>query len=546
MLSSMSLGKRLGLAFAILVVLVVSTAGVGYWGMSSVATVATHVVRVDVVKADASAMMEVATLELRRFEKDYFINIGDPSKQSEYLDKWVQARETLRGEIATIRALPMSGDETSKVDAMERALSEYEAGFLRVRDQMRAGALATPQAANAAIAPDKDSIRALEENSHVFSEEALAGVAGRIEAQTARASWVMGLLCLVMAFCAILLGVTIARSVTGPVAKVVETAKAVASGDLTIDVVVDRKDEIGRLQEAIARMLASLQKVIGEIRSGATSLSTAATQVSATSQTLSQGTSQQAAAVEEVSAGLEEVGSAIAQNADNSRAMEKVAVEGARDAEDAAKVVKQTVEAMKTIADRLGLIEDIAYQTNLLALNAAIEAARAGEHGRGFSVVATEVRKLAERSQVAAKDIREVVATSVDVAVRAGEGLDELVPKIRRSTELTQEVAAASSEQAASVSQMTRGMSQVDQVTQRNASSAEELAAAAETLSAHATSLHAIAGYFRIDEELAAPRPLPRAPKPQPAEPTRALPKPGNGARRPTSKQGGDRDFQPF
>jgi methyl-accepting chemotaxis protein len=466
--------------------------------------------------------------------------MGDAAKQSQYLDKWVTAREELHNVITQLRGLPLGANEMMRVDSMEKALAEYETGFMTVRDQMRAGTLVTPQAANQAISPYKEAIRALEENSGVFSDESLRGVAGRIDAQTSRASWVMGILCLVMAFSAMLLGLTIARSVTGPVAKVVETARAVANGDLTVKVVVDRKDEIGRLQEAIAQMLGSLQRVIGEIRTGATSLSTAATQVSATSQTLSQGTSQQAAAVEEVSAGLEEVGSAITQNADNSRAMEKVAVEGAKDAEEAAKVVKQTVDAMKTIADRLGLIEDIAYQTNLLALNAAIEAARAGEHGRGFSVVATEVRKLAERSQVAATEIREVVGTSVDVAVRAGDGLDELVPKIKRSTELTQEVAAASSEQAASVTQMTRGMSQVDQVTQRNASSAEELAAAAETLSAHASTLHQIAGYFRIDDE--APRPAPRRTEAPPV----SRPAPGSNGVRHRARQGGDRDFQPF
>jgi len=171
---------------------------------------------------------------------------------------------------------------------------------------------------------------------------------------------------------------------------------------------------------------------------------------------------------------------------------------GAKDAETAATVVKQTVEAMKTIADRLGLIEDIAYQTNLLAINAAIEAARAGEHGRGFSVVAAEIRKLAERSRAAAKEIGSLAGANVKIAERSTLLLTDLVPSIRQTVELVQEVAAASNEQSTGVGHVNRAMSQVDQVTQRNAAAAEELASTAQEMAAQAEALRQLMGFFRV------------------------------------------------
>ena len=274
-----------------------------------------------------------------------------------------------------------------------------------------------------------------------------------------------------------------------------DAAARVAAGDLTVEV----RPRSGRdtLGNALAKMVGRLSQVIGEVKAGAAALSSASEQVSATSHALSQGTSEQAASVEETTSSLEEMSASIARNAENSRETEQTAIRGARDGDESGKAVLETVRAMNTIAEKISIIEEIAYQTNLLALNAAIEAARAGEHGKGFAVVAVEVRKLAERSQTAAKEIGGLASTSVKVAERSGKLLGALVPAIRRTADLVQEVAAASGEQASGISQINRALTSVDQVTQRAATAAEELASTAEEMAGQATGLRKVVEYFR-------------------------------------------------
>jgi methyl-accepting chemotaxis protein-1 (serine sensor receptor) len=279
----------------------------------------------------------------------------------------------------------------------------------------------------------------------------------------------------------------------------VRVLKTLATGDLTVTVTGAYKGAFGQLLDAMKEMSAKLSQVVSEVRGSAEALSSASEQVSATAQSMNQGASEQAASVEETSASIEQMTASITQNGENAKVTDGIAGQAAKQAGEGGAAVEQTVGAMKDIAKKIGIIDDIAYQTNLLALNAAIEAARAGEHGKGFAVVAGEVRKLAERSQVAAQEIGEMAGNSVAVSEKAGKLLGEMVPAIKKTSDLVQEIAAASQEQSSSVGQINTSMTQLNQITQQNASSSEELAATAEEMSGQAENLQQLVGFFKVD-----------------------------------------------
>ena len=387
---------------------------------------------------------------------------------------------------------------------------------------------------------------------------------------------------------AVIFGIAIAflitRSIVRPLEKALGAANALAIGDISVQLKAESNDEVGQLVEAMGKMVDStrdvtglakeisegnlgvdvversakdelllalkgmvvnLRDVVGTVQGAAEQVSAGSQALSSSSEELSQGATEQAASAEEASSSIEEMTANIRQNADNAKETEKIALKGAEDATDGGQAVQDTVLAMKSIADKIMIIEEIARQTNLLALNAAIEAARAGEQGKGFAVVAAEVRKLAERSQTAAAEISELSVSSVEVAENAGTLLAAMVPNIQRTAELVQEIAAASVEQDAGAEQISRAIQQLDSVIQQNASSSEEMASTSEELSSQAEQMQAAIGFFRLGQlGFRQQKALPKtaSASQQAASTLRELPEQGMNA----GKDNLDHDFERF
>jgi methyl-accepting chemotaxis protein len=325
----------------------------------------------------------------------------------------------------------------------------------------------------------------------------------RIQAESIRTVIFVALVNLAIAvalatFVVVTLQRVVLRPLGGEPAYATEVVRRVAAGDLDFAVQTRAGDDRSAMA-ALREMLARLADVTSQVRAASTAVATGAGQMSVSAQEMSRGTSAQAASVQETTSSLEQITASITSNADASRRMEVAATKGAESAERASTAVLETVARMRSIAEGISIVEEIAYQTNLLALNAAIEAARAGEHGAGFAVVAAEVRKLAEHSREAAKEISELAGTSVEVAERSGALLSELVPSIQHTAELAREVAAASLEQASGVARINLAMASVDEVTQRTASAAEEQSCTAREMSSQAEALQAIVAFFKLE-----------------------------------------------
>lgn len=309
---------------------------------------------------------------------------------------------------------------------------------------------------------------------------------------------------LLMLITSIVIAIGISFWIINSISKSIATANAaikqVADGDLTVTIVNESKDEIGDLLDNFKVMVDKLKEVLTFVITASDNIASASMQMSSTSQEMSQGTQEQAASAEEISSSMEQMVSNIQQNTDNAQQTEKTALKAADDMKEGSRAVNQTVDSMRKIADKIGIIGEIARQTNLLALNAAVEAARAGDHGKGFAVVAAEVRKLAERSQVAAAEINDLSSSSVSIADKSGRLLEQIVPNIQNTAKLVQEIAAASQEQNTGADQVNNAIQEFNKVIQQNAAGAEEIASSSEELSSQADHLKEAIAFFRIEK----------------------------------------------
>ena len=501
---NMKIGTKLMVGYALTILLAFFVGIQGLLGMGTIAGLLTSLHEDHALGVAYLREANVFMVHKARMTRNVILEVAlDQGKDASNFAQQHQAYGSKMNEaLDEFRKRVKNADDKTKLgelDKLLRDLDTLESEIIRTAIDGKAAEANAKLTEARRLAGDAEN-KMNELSQSTFEEMNQAAASGQSTYERTR-TFVIGVI-VAAVLIAIFIGILVVRSITVPVEAMTRHLSAMAEGggDLTKRIDASSRDEVGAMSGFLNAFLDKLEKIIIEVKGGASAIAGAASQVSASAASLSQGTSEQAASVEETTSGLEEMNASITQNSDNSKQMEQVASKGARDAEESGRAVKETVSAMKSITEKINIIDEIAYQTNLLALNAAIEAARAGEHGKGFAVVATEVRKLAERSQSAAKEIGTLASSSVGIAENSGKLLEELVPGIRKTAEMVQEVSAASREQSSGVAQINKAMTAVDQVTQRNASSAEELSSTSEELSAQAEALHQLMSFFKVTE----------------------------------------------
>ncbi len=534
--NNLNIGTRLAIAFAAILLLAALMLATALWQLGRIAE-AKEVMTDTTMKVNLADqwLQGIATNSVRTMAK---LQSTDPADEAVY----EQEMKAVSANVSKVQKQFEAMVTSEQGKALLKAVAEQRKHYSAIRDEAfrRKAALGEVDAALKAFASEKvmpemrQYLHTVEEVV-AYQEQLFRDANARIDALQASAQKLLvgtGIAALV---CGGLFALFLTRSITRPLARAVALAEQVASRDLTADIQVSSRDEVGHLLSALKRMNDSLLTTVNEVRAGTETIVSASQQIASGNLDLSSRTEQQAGSLEETASSMEELTSSVRQNADNARQANTLAQAASEIAVRGGKVVSEVVTTMesinassKKIGDIIAVIDGIAFQTNILALNAAVEAARAGEQGRGFAVVASEVRNLAQRSAGAAKEIRSLIADSVEkvdaggrLVDQAGATMQEIVQGIMRVTDVMAEITSASAEQALGIEQVNAAITQMDDVTQQNAALVEEAAAAAASMQDQASSLAELVNTFKVDAVSRDPRPA--SPGQRGAEPSLRL-----------------------
>ncbi len=555
---------KLAVAFGFLIAMLAGTAGYGIYSLSLARDSMNEVVEGTVVRLDKVHQINALSLVTVRSQKNLILATS-PEEVQRHKETGNESRAQL-DKLANEMASTASPEMQATWSSILAANQKFEATDDRIRELVAQG----NTSAAAAYSSGEGRVAANEltqklDETVKFNRARLDAAKKAAAAEYENTRMLLIAISIAAVVIAVITAIWIALGISSGLRKIMIVAEAVAVGDLDQDVEIKSNDEIKDLVDRInvmtgnlrntasvaneiadgnltitpkplsdkdtlgvslQRMVERLRGVVADALAAADNVSSGSQELSASSEQLSQGATEQASSAEEASASMEEMAANIKQNADNAAQTEKIARQSSKDAEASGEAVGRAVSAMRTIAEKISIVQEIARQTDLLALNAAVEAARAGEHGKGFAVVASEVRKLAERSQAAAAEISSLSGETVQVATEAGEMLNRLVPDIRKTAELVSEISAACREQDIGASQINEAIQQLDKVTQQNSGASEEMSATSEELAAQAEELQASIAFFKVDRTsgaaVARGQTTARAAAPAPRQPVKA------------------------
>jgi methyl-accepting chemotaxis protein len=515
---------KLGLTFAVVILLAGATAWLGISHMAALNEELSGLVEGPMKRLQLSQRISLDLMRMVRNEKNLTM-LGDKDEAARFESEVTKPRQALMSELESAEV--SAAAQNKPIWAAARAALQ-QTGTLqdKIRDLIQQGAADEARHVSTQdVAKYVTEVNANMQKVIDINKQHLEQAKAESDAQYAGARLTMLSMVAAMMVIAISAALWMAISISRALTRAGTLAQAVAGGDLTQTIDDTSRDEVGDLIGHINEMVLRLRGVVSEALSAADNVSAGSQELSSSSEELSQGATEQASSAEEASSSMEEMASNIKQNADNAAQTEKIARQSAADAQASGEAVGRAVEAMRTIAEKITIVQEIARQTDLLALNAAVEAARAGEHGKGFAVVASEVRKLAERSQNAAAEISAVSSQTVKAAAEAGEMLTRLVPDIQKTAGLVSEISAACREQDIGAEQINQAIQQLDKVTQQNAGASEEMSATSEELAAQAETLQSSIAYFRTEENVSG-APRRQAPAAKAAKPAAARPAP--------------------